>query len=1835
MTRRATPARAHQTTRRFRPSLEALEDRNLLSAGGLDPAFGDEGIALTDFPGALDVVGILPFPDGSQIAVVSNISRDDGNYHIGLAKYKQDGRIDASFHALGFHVVPNPTDLEITPVAATLDADGTFLVLSNDDNGGALIERFNADGSLVDGFGKHGIAPVPRELLDGKGIQGLVNIEVQGDSIIVVGINFGSVHLLRLDGDGNLDMSFGTDGVASTDNSFWLVTNPQLAIQSTGRIVVAVSVYEGILGAPTDVGLVGFTPRGAIDTDFGDQGYARIGRADRGEEVAAVTLDANDSIVVVGSKFINSSHPSGLYQVLAARFLSNGALDPRFGDGSGTGDAGTFLLANDQRREIPIDVALDARGNILIASLGYDFDPSQGFSMGVLRLMPAGVLDTGFRTNGETVVKPTVPNETVSVAPVDLALDRDGNVVIIGSANYYNAGIIKFAVARVDNQPDPSAIGLRLTSGTAYTRPNSRLSFTATVVRDRGGALPTGQVLFYDRSPGGEDRRLATVDVDANGQATADLGPNPQTALPQGEHTIFAVYQGSGDAAADASTSVGIPVKIDPAAPLAADPNHFNGLEISSARPEGGNSSFSSLVSGSVVVQSGDIATFIITSSVPSTPPKVTLRLGLTSSGGTVQTIPLPNTNQPELSQQFVYTLRLGGFLPLGLADVIVQGEDINGSPVQPMTKQFTVVRSRDDSSPGHFPIDLSFAASGAVVLQPGNTGIIVAGGSTNPGLVTIRPFAAEAAANHRVLIYPVNRLPPNLILVDRTGKATLSATGTVAGSGAVQLTAKFRPAASQAGQVYPVTFGCLDLETGVSTLAHYTFQVDLNDRPQRNVTLTPSSLVATTPSDAGSFAFRQVTFTIHADNLLQTSRPVILRRFQDDAEFTPVSAVNSDFRPSGTDYLYTGSFFSQDRKGLYEYKAIVHSPDGDYESNHVSVYFGGRAESGNVEQLRTPNPSLPAVMIPLAPNEALYPHPGTEVTLFDDTGTAFTGVVSRGAGNVLQVFKRDPLSGELTPIVSRGAGVIAVVAGAIFELNANGIIRGAGAAAGLPSNVNFNIVGTTGQIIAAGAGNTIIAAGAGNTLVAPGAGGSIIAAGAGNTFLPESAVTQVIAVEAALNLADRRGVGSLAAGAGSGLVAPGAGGTRTATGEPASFISLNATALRDTLAGVPRLRSLKAPAVVGPTPPAVATTPGAAALDAELYAYFQLWHAELLKADGNAATDAAFTQRVSAAADALEAAALLRDVGFDALSPAQLTALSRASTIMRLDVAPATPGGIIAPGSTVILTAHNPADSLATGSATAAAGTVPVALAGSVVTFGGEYGAAAQPDMAPLPIQLYGQGLALRSVAPNQVVAHLPLVAPVGSPQLVLLTTADGRLALGQIVLQPSTGDLEFSASTYTVGQADGAATITINRTGGSEGVIVYQFAASDGTAVDGVDYTSQGGFVIFADGDTTPKTVTVPVVNRGVGAPDTTVQLTLFGATNIDTPQPTKTALLTLEAANPGLTVTPLETPATAVGGGSFSFTVRLESPPSADVTIPLSTSNPSAASVSVSALTFTPSNWQTPQTVVVSGGATAGDYTVNVGAATSADADYDGRSAALPATNLPSLVKGVGTFTDSDGDRYTVKLKGPGRVSVLQNDAGDTLFVSGTTAKSKLSISVTRGTSGDGLVQVGRIQVLSALGKFKAPGVDLAGANVNVNGSLGAVTLHAVRAGSTIAVGGNVTSFTATVFADSFLYVGFTPTNPSEPLTGTFAAGNFKLGSFKVSGLVAPAFVNSVVAAANVGTVTLTSALTDNAPHDHRAFGVVGHAIKKVRIGKPAFAFDRNHPATELDDFEVRIV
>ena len=117
---------------------------------------------------------------------------------------------------------------------------------------------------------------------------------------------------------------------------------------------------------------------------------------------------------------------------------------------------------------------------------------------------------------------------------------------------------------------------------------------------------------------------------------------------------------------------------------------------------------------------------------------------------------------------------------------------------------------------------------------------------------------------------------------------------------------------------------------------------------------------------------------------------------------------------------------------------------------------------------------------------------------------------------------------------------------------------------------------------------------------------------------------------------------------------------------------------------------------------------------------------------------------------------------------------------------------------------------------------------------------------------------------------------------------------------------------------------------------------------------------------------------------------------------------------------------TGSTTEAGGTATFTVKLNSQPSADVSIAISSSDTTEGTVSPSSIIFTSSNWNTAQTVTVTGvDDTAVDgnqgYTIVLGVASSSDSSYSGLDPAdVSVTNNDDDSPGI-TF-NSTGDNTT---------------------------------------------------------------------------------------------------------------------------------------------------------------------------------------------------------------------
>jgi hypothetical protein len=180
-----------------------------------------------------------------------------------------------------------------------------------------------------------------------------------------------------------------------------------------------------------------------------------------------------------------------------------------------------------------------------------------------------------------------------------------------------------------------------------------------------------------------------------------------------------------------------------------------------------------------------------------------------------------------------------------------------------------------------------------------------------------------------------------------------------------------------------------------------------------------------------------------------------------------------------------------------------------------------------------------------------------------------------------------------------------------------------------------------------------------------------------------------------------------------------------------------------------------------------------------------------------------------------------------------------------------------------------------------------------------------------------------------------------------------------------------------------------------------------------------SQSSLTFTSSNWNVPQAVTVTGLDDHIVHGNQTYQITgsaTSSDTNYNNLAMTPVVVTNSEADVAGFNVTPTSL-TTSETGTSASFTVALTSEPMAPVTITLNNGNPSEGSLSQSSLTFNTTNWNTPQTITVTGlddHIVHGDQSYQItGTATSSDSIYN---------NL-ALAPVTVTNTEADAAGFTV--------------------------------------------------------------------------------------------------------------------------------------------------------------------------------------------------------------------
>ena len=274
---------------------------------------------------------------------------------------------------------------------------------------GTLDSSFGANGNVMNSFGYPSLSPSTLAIQqDGKIVViGTAQVSNPFHEYFIVS---------RYTTSGNLDPSFGINGVVTTDfdqQEFGSSSPNAVLIQPDGKILVGGSVLSSDLHFEY-FALIRYKANGDLDSTFGTNGEAINfpGNPQTVNEISAITLQ-NDGKIVTGAN-------SDGYCV--ARYKSNGIIDSSFGvDG---------LIRNPDTTSYDLkNVFLQSDGKIVTACTRlYSQGTSQTSDFQINRLLPNGNFDSTFGINGFVYTD----FNSVSNYLSSIAILPDGGVVAAG-----------------------------------------------------------------------------------------------------------------------------------------------------------------------------------------------------------------------------------------------------------------------------------------------------------------------------------------------------------------------------------------------------------------------------------------------------------------------------------------------------------------------------------------------------------------------------------------------------------------------------------------------------------------------------------------------------------------------------------------------------------------------------------------------------------------------------------------------------------------------------------------------------------------------------------------------------------------------------------------------------------------------------------------------------------------------------------------------------------------------------------------------------------------------------------------------------------------------------------------------------------------------------------------------------------------------------------------------------------------------------------------------------------------------------------------------------------
>lgn len=385
-----------------------------------------------------------------------------------------------AFAGQGLLVFPPPTGIEIESFAgpAVQLPDGRIFMAFIRAPGLQLeLWRFTAEGMPDQGYGNGGGLQIPD-----SGFFSVTDVAVLADGKILVygsGLEPVTVRLMRVTSQGALDSGFGDAGFAWVPPPTGMVTTTRIALLPGGQVICS---GRGPSHSTSTSWLMRFTVDGEIDHSFGEQGI-----------VLLAPVGLRGPLVVMASGHILATGVIDGGGALVAKYRFDGSPERTFGS-----EGYVTFIRIDERQAVLHALALQPDGK-LVAAGRIGIDGVHTTDAVVLRLNSDGSLDSAFN-DGEPFV--AVKRGIDSGDAQAVAIQADGRIVVGGQTAGLGQGMLfrleesgaidhGFGLPNLDGSP--GYVGWTHTLEAGFFEQVSRLALTPD-----GNLLVLGSTRVYE-----------------------------------------------------------------------------------------------------------------------------------------------------------------------------------------------------------------------------------------------------------------------------------------------------------------------------------------------------------------------------------------------------------------------------------------------------------------------------------------------------------------------------------------------------------------------------------------------------------------------------------------------------------------------------------------------------------------------------------------------------------------------------------------------------------------------------------------------------------------------------------------------------------------------------------------------------------------------------------------------------------------------------------------------------------------------------------------------------------------------------------------------------------------------------------------------------------------------------------------------------------------------------------------------------------------------------------------------------------------------------------------